>query len=71
MRGWSWLESENHKYQEGITRTCGGDPDLLDEKKSLVEYYPHMRGWSCLNCQINLSSLVLPAHAGVILEFIN
>ena len=71
MRGWSWLESENHKYQEGITRTCGGDP--LGKKKDLFvdPYYPHMRGWSYMANMGYFRGFVLPAHAGVILTEIN
>ena len=29
-----------------ITRTCGGDPDLVNLKHIKQTYYPHMRGWS-------------------------
>ena len=32
----------------GITRTCGGDPDMPASLTVNAEYYPHMRGWSSI-----------------------
>ena len=52
----------------GITRTCGGDPSQCSGWSGLVSYYPHMRGWSYTQKHLTLPNMVLPAHAGVILE---
>ena len=49
-----------------ITRTCGGDPSMQVVCKIPPKYYPHMRGWSQLPCNLSNWYGVLPAHAGVI-----
>ena len=52
----------------GITRTCGGDPDISAIVILVEAYYPHMRGWSYMEGLSTISTPVLPAHAGVILK---
>ena len=50
-----------------ITRTCGDDPTNIWGYRGGDKYYPHMRGWSCHECDDSLTCEILPAHAGMIL----
>ena len=50
-----------------ITRTCGGDPIANLKISVIFSYYPHMRGWSSVYLLPLRETIVLPAHAGVIL----
>ena len=50
-----------------ITRTCGDDPVTCAPCVCLDRYYPHMRGWSCNEYVFTEPTLILPAHAGMIL----
>ena len=58
---------DNTKFEDCITRTCGGDPHRFSFLWWENEYYPHMRGWSQQLVKILMQLKVLPAHAGVIL----
>ena len=51
-----------------ISRTCGGDPHGTTELNLLIEYFPHMRGWSSAYPDWKGPNSVFPAHAGVILS---
>ena len=53
-----------------ITRTCGGDPIGLYPIGNVSVYYPHMRGWSLPIVISKVIQEVLPAHAGVIPDYI-
>ena len=62
------LDEKKIRKGKRITRTCGGDPNGAFYIGKWPEYYPHMRGWSCVCDWIFTRNHVLPAHAGVILE---
>ena len=62
------MESAKNVSKSRITRTCGGDPIPLFEWSEEGWYYPHMRGWSQHYLAMSIRCLVLPAHAGVILN---
>ena len=58
------------KNHLGISRTCGGDPHHRKEGGFILQYFPHMRGWSFL-IKIGFGIIqVFPAHAGVILSLL-
>ena len=53
-----------------ITRTCGDDPEIASSDNYNAWYYPHMRGWSLVCRKRKRMSLILPAHAGMILDYV-
>ena len=61
------IEYRADKQGENITRTCGDDPVTCAPCVCLDRYYPHMRGWSCNEYVFTEPTLILPAHAGMIL----
>ena len=53
---------------EYITRTCGDDPCSPKIWMDSILYYPHMRGWSWVTTDWQVTQIILPAHAGMILR---
>ena len=50
------------------TRTRGDDPVFSSIGSKFSSLYPHTRGWSCWVTMQKCKSLVIPAHAGMILH---
>ena len=49
-------------------RECGGDPDKCIFQIFQTKLSPRMRGWSCIYKLFPVSTKVIPANAGVILN---